>query len=373
MTDSKALKDIFDRAAVQFVGQRLQNVHPRFPLRDFIRETIADLPALELKARAVRIAQGIRAGLPPQYPRALAIILEAVGPCAEPVPDGLESFRYLPFLNFVSLYGLDEPEISLPALGQLTRAFSAEFDIRPFLRDHPRRAMASMQAWSKDADWRVRRLASEGLRPRLPWGMRLPALIADPSPALPILHRLHADPNEIVRRSVANHLNDIAKDHADLAVSVAGDWVKSARNAATTRATIRHALRGLIKAGHPGALRLLGFSEGAKVRLRSLSLEKDVVRLGGHLEFAATIVNASGDDASFCIDYAVWHLRADGSQRPKVFKLTTRSLAPGEAFSVAKRHAIRPITTRRYYAGPHAVDLRVNGKSVGKLPFMLKT
>ena len=370
-----ALKDMYDRAAVDFLAARIAAVQPKFPRQAFVREVAADLPPLELKARSLRIAQGLRQHLPQDYATALGIILKSLGKQqAGGEIEGMGGFRFMPLLNFVGAYGLDEPELSLDALGELTLYFSGEFDIRPFLRKYPRQAFAKLQALSRDTDWRRRRLASEGSRPRLPWGMGLPDLVRDPSPTLPILHRLHADAHDSVRRSVANHLNDIARDHPDLAVGVAGDWAKRAgrKPPETLRPTIRHALRGLIKQGHPGALGLLGFEAGAKLALQDFKLKSPSVAYGGALEFSATLVNRGKVPANLSIDYAIWHLRADGSLRPKVFKLMVREAAPGESIALAKRHAIRPITTRRYYAGKQAVDIRVNGQVLGRCDFTLK-
>jgi 3-methyladenine DNA glycosylase AlkC len=331
-----------------------------------VREVWADLPALELKARAARIASGLRAHLPTAYPEALAIVERAPG---EPGPtEG--RFVLMPLLDFVGLYGRDERERSLAALERLTRHFSAEFAIRGFLLDDLDGTLARMAAWSKHADWRVRRLASEGSRPLLPWGTRVPALVADPRRTQAILDRLHDDPSETVRRSVANHLNDVAKRHPEHAVAVARRWLDRPRHPDRARATVRHALRTLVKRGHPGALDLLGF--GGKADLVAFDLGTPRVTMGGHLEFAAELRARGKARVRLSIDYAVCHRRADGRLAPKVFKLAVREAAPGETVRVAKRHAIRPITTRRYYAGEQAVELRVNGAVVARADFVLR-
>lgn len=375
-----ALKDMYDRAAVDFLAARIAAVQPKFPRQAFVREVAAALPPLELKARSLRIAAGLRQHLPQDYAAALGIILKSLGKDDSTGGiggggiEGMGGFRFMPLLNFVGAYGLDEPELSLDALGELTLYFSGEFDIRPYLRKYPRQAFAKLQQLSRDKDWRRRRLASEGSRPRLPWGMGLPDLVRDPSPALPILHRLHDDAHDSVRRSVANHLNDIARDHPELAVDIAGQWAKRAgrKPPETLRPTIRHALRGLVKQGHPGALGLLGFEADVKLALQDFKLKAQSVAYGGALEFSATLINRGKTPVNLSIDYAIWHLRADGSLRPKVFKLAVREAAPGESIALTKRHAIKPITTRRYYAGKQAVDIRVNGQVLGRCDFTLK-
>jgi len=373
MADSKALKDIYDRAAVRFLAARMSRVRPAFPADRFVREVVADLPALELKGRALRIAQGLRAHLPDDYAKALALVLRAAG-AADGTGGigGMSGFRFLPLLNFVGQYGLDDPDRSLEALGRLTLHFSAEFDVRPFLLRHPDLTLKRLHAWARDADWRVRRLASEGSRPLLPWGLRVPALIADPSKTMAILDRLHADPSEVVRRSVANHLNDVARSHPDLAVATARNWWNGTKRRVEARGTVRHALRTLVKQGHPDALELLGFAGGTAVELAAFDLGTPRVRYGGHLEFAARLRVTAKMPVRLSIDYAVCHRRADGSLRAKIFKLAVREAGPGETVEFAKRHAIRPITTRRYYPGTQAVELRVNGRALARAEFELE-
>jgi len=371
MPESKSLKDMFDRDAVRFVADRVAGVWAPFPTARFVREVWADLPALELKARAERIARGLREFLPPDWPLALDIVLRAAGdPDEGGGVEGFSGFRFLPFLNFVGLHGRGDRKRSLAALERLTRHFSAEFDIRGFLADDLDGTLARMAAWSKHRDWRVRRLASEGSRPLLPWGMRVPALVADPTRAAAILDRLHDDPNEVVRRSVANHLNDVAKKHPEHAVATARAWLAKPRHPDRAAATVRHALRTLVKQGHAGALDLLGFA--GTVELVGFDLATPHVTMGGHLEFAAEIRARGKGKVRLSIDYAVCHRRADGRLAPKVFKLAVREAAPGEEVRVAKRHAIRPITTRRYYAGEQAVELRVNGAVVARAAFVLR-
>jgi len=364
------LKSIFNPALVADLAGRVAANLPGFATARFIEEIAADLPALELKQRSLRITAALRAHLPPTYGAALDVLLRSLGPDdGGGGVEGFYGFRFMPFLNFVGAYGLDEPEMSLDALRTMTRYFSAEFDIRPFILRHPDLTMPRLHEWAEDADWRVRRLASEGTRPRLPWGLRLQPFVADPSPVLAILERLRADPHEVVRRSVANNLNDIAKDHPAVVVATARRWLAS--GAAESEQIVRHGLRTLVKRGDPQALKLLGFSGGGAVMLRKFKLAPRRLALGGSLTFSFELVSKERKAVTLSLDYAVHHRRANGTLSPKVFKLARLELAPGEIRRIERRHPIRSITTRRYYPGRQRLEVLANGRSLGGDEFVL--
>ena len=284
--------------------------------------------------------------------------------------DPLRSFAAWPFIDYVAEYGIDHPETALPLLRKLTGLFSAEFAIRPFIINHHKVSYRHLQAWIHDDDYHVRRLVSEGTRPRLPWGQRLPGFCKDPSPVLALLEQLKDDVSESVRRSVANNLNDIAKDNPDQVISTCRRWKK---NASSERQwIIRHATRSLVKSGHPGIFGLLGFTVNPRVNIEQMKLERGRIKLGESLAFSAQVISSSQQKQKLVIDYAIHHVKANGARKPKVFKLGEKTLAPGESITVSKTHAIRLITTRKYYAGVHAVELLINGKPSGSLEFELK-
>ncbi len=263
---AEPLKEIFNKAAVDWLAACLAAASPSFPAAAFRRNVMADLPALELKAGIERIAQEMVRSLPADFARAVKIVEKALG-APPPQGDGTDfgHFRVLACHRFVSLAGLDHPERAMAYFERTTRHFSAEFDVRPFIARDPARILSRMRQWADDADWRVRRLASEGSRPRLPWGLRLVDLVADPAPLFPILEALRDDPVEAVRRSVANSLNDIAKDHPDRLVGYLKDWNKRGSGRAQL---LRHALRHLVKQGHPGALSMMGAGSATQIRRR---------------------------------------------------------------------------------------------------------
>lgn len=258
---------------------------------------------------------------------------------------------------------------AMALLAELTGRLSSEFAIRTLLRDDLDRALDTIVGdWTGSADPDVRRLASEGTRPYLPWAVRVPQILIRPGVTVPILDVLYRDESEYVRRSVANHLNDLSRDHPEVVVDTARRWLDSPD--ATTERLVRHGLRTLIKRGHRGALELLGFAP-AVLDVVGPRLDGDFVPLGGSVRFTASIRNVGASAARLTIDYIVHHRKANGTRTGKTFKLTTRTLAPGEQIEVVREHSFRPITTRRYYPGRHAISLQINGVESDRAEFEL--
>ena len=256
---------------------------------------------------------------------------------------------------------MEDLELSLAALKAATRACSSEFAVRPFILRYPRETLRAMQAWARDPDERVRRLASEGSRPRLPWGRALPALKADPSPTLPILETLRNDPSETVRRSVANHLNDISKDHPDVFLRLARAWLGETPE---TDALLKHAARTLLKAGNREAVKLFGFG-GEMVRIRRLALEPDPVRIGGTLHYAFDAVAA--EPTRVRVECVVYYRKKNGSHTRKTFKISETRLEKGRRFE--RRLSFRDLSTRTHHAGTHYLAIMANGREGRKKRF----
>ncbi len=369
----KSLKNFYNKAMVEDIAVRVGAAYKPFDCSAFIADVMLKLPSLELKGRALCIATALRKHLPSDYEKAIAILLHSLGDDdGVGFMEGMGGFKYLPFLNFVGAYGLDQPELSLKTLRQMTKYFSAEFDIRPYLLFHRDLALAAAHKWAKDKDWRVRRLASEGTRPRLPWGLRLKELVADPAPILPILDALYTDPHEIVRRSVANSLNDISKDHPELAVTIAKRW-KSENDTPETLQLLRHALRGLRKIGNKETLELFGFAHGAALRLEEFTLEKNTVAIGDIIAFSVSIFSEEQKAVRTEIQYAIHHQRKNGKTTAKIFKLAEREIIPGKNPTITSKHSFKEITTRRYYPGEHKIEILATGKSLGQKNFILKS
>jgi 3-methyladenine DNA glycosylase AlkC len=258
---------------------------------------------------------------------------------------------------------------ALVLLASLTSRLTSEFAIRALLRhDLPRALDVIADSWVTSDDVDVRRLASEGTRPYLPWATRVPALLREPDATIPILTALYRDDSEYVRRSVANHLNDLSRDHAYLVVETARGWL--AAPDANTERLVGRALRTLVKRGDPGALALLGFRPAA-LDVTGPTLDRDVVAVGDSLGFSADIRALGDETARLSIDYVIHHRKADGRTTGKTFKLAVRTLAPGQTITVARTHSFRVITTRTYHPGTHAVELLVNGVPAGRREFEL--
>lgn len=270
--------------------------------------------------------------------------------------------------DFVARIGLDDARHALDALREITRYGSSEFAVRPFLQRDLTGTLAIMATWARDSDEHVRRLASEGSRPRLPWGLRLTELVKDPRPTAPILEALRNDPSLYVRKSVANHLNDITKDHPEVVMDMLERWDRSVLEAAWIA---RHALRTLIKRGDVRALGLMGVRVDAKVRAERFVVRPRRVRLGGRIELVAKIVSEAKRRQRLIIDYVVHYVKASGRASAKVFKWKAVTLEPGGTLAISKQQHIRDYSTRRHHAGRHVVELQVNGRRVARDYFQL--
>lgn len=366
---AEPFKNLLNPTLVRASGIALARAWPAFDRKRFERIALRGLDALEMKARAMQIADALEAVLPPDFDAACSVIEAALAPPIEfnvaaqrdVATHGLAGWIVWPLGEFVARRGLDHPERALLALHALTQRLTAEFAIRPLIVRHPALVFATLQRWTRDPSPHVRRLASEGSRPRLPWGLQLKALIADPSPTLPILAALHDDPSEYVRRSVANHLNDIAKDHPQLVV----DWVQRhlPDASAERRALLSHASRTLIKLGHAEMLALWGAGTVFDGRC-TLKLAPQRIAVGDSVQMTLTLRSNSASTQALLIDYAVHHVKASGSTSAKVFKGWKLTLAAGESRTLTRQHSFKPVTTRRYHTGRHAIDLSINGRVV---------
>lgn len=324
------------------------------------------IDTLELMQRGQCIADALHRHLPENFEEAAAI-LHACLPA--PDRDGLSSWALLSFNQYVAAHGRGHLETALALLKALTPHFTAEFGIRPFIAYEQDKALTTISRWVDDPNHHVRRLASEGTRPRLPWAMRLPALVRDPSPILPILEALIDDGEDYVRRSVANSLNDIAKDHPDLVA----EFVERHRHGASKERLwlLKHASRTLVKKGHAKALANFGFEPLEDVTA-TLELDIDHIVFPGELEFHVHLRSQSRETRTVLVDYAIHHRKKDGSLSPKVFKGKSLTIAAGDGVTITKRHALRPITTRVYYPGKHVLEIFLNGRSAARQVFEIQ-
>ncbi|HAV78386.1 MAG TPA: DNA alkylation repair protein [Anaerolineae bacterium] len=371
MEQNFQVRDVFNERVVKQLAADLAGAWSGFDTKGFIHVVTSKLKPLSFSARAALIRDTLREYLPREYPRALEIILKALPPeiTADEL-NGFDGFIVMPQNDFVAKYGLDDYEMSVQALYEMTKRFSAEGAIRTFLLKYPEQTLAILEGWAEDVNPHVRRLVSEGTRPRLPWTMQLKPFIDDPRPVLKLLEKLKTDPNQMVRRSVANNLNDIAKDNPELVVRILRRWRKI--NDDGTQWLIRHAARTVVKQGNTDALAVLGFDPDIEISISKIRLDEPVVKMGGRIIFHFEVRSKSRQAQNLMIDYVIHHIKANGELKPKVFKLTKIKLEAREKIQLSKRHSFRPITTRKYYPGRHVLEIQINGRRYGKAEFELR-
>jgi 3-methyladenine DNA glycosylase AlkC len=354
------LKNFFGPRVVRKIADMIRAAWPKFPAAKFIKDSLDDHDQLGLTGRGQQIADSLHRHLPADYPRAVEVLLESLRYKPAKLDGGaMAPFLFLPHVMFVAKYGLEHFEESMRAQHELTQHFTAEFSIRPFIEKFPKETLARLKLWAKDPSEHVRRLVSEGTRPRLPWAPRLRAFQKDPRLVLELLELLKDDPALYVRRSVANNLNDIGKDHPDILVATARRWLKGATP--ERRWIVRHALRSAVKRAEKGALEVLGFGNGANVAIRNRKLLPKRAKIGGHIEMSFDIRNTTAAAQRVMADLRVFFVKANGSARPKVFKLNAFELAPGSVVSVRKKVSLANLTTRKHYPGIHRVEIVLNG------------
>jgi 3-methyladenine DNA glycosylase AlkC len=360
---TEPFKNWFNEARYKQIASELAAIEPKFDRENFLALTLDGLNERELMDRVRQVAIAAESSLPGTYRDKLAVLRKAA-------PRLSHSFVSVSFCDFVARHGLDDFEHSMEALKFLTPFGSAEFAVRPFVQRDPARALAIMQKWANDKDEHVRRLASEGSRPRLPWGSRLSAIVANPDLTAPILEALKADPTLYVRKSVANYLNDIAKDHPDWVLDRVASWNGKRVD---TDWVVRHALRTLIKQGNPRALAFLGADTAAasQVRIVRFSVSPTKLALGDSLQLEAELVSTHPKPLLFVIDYVVHYVKAGGSTSAKVFKWANVTLSKDKVVVLKKRQTVRDFTTRKHHAGLHRVELQINGQRLAEASFQL--
>ncbi len=365
---AEAFKDAFNDILIDGISVQLSRVWPTFDADRFERLAKDGLVDLELKARSAQIGGALLATLPTDFEAAASIIERSLDPEVEQTISaydmddaGVRGWAIMPMGWFVAERGISSPGRGLQTLKALTKRFTSEDPIRRFIVEHPELTLATLREWVTDENHHVRRLVSEGTRPRLPWSERLPQFVEDPSPILPLLLSLRDDPSEYVRRSVANNLNDISKDHPDLVAELAADWLEDA--SPERRRLVEHACRSLVKAGHRGALEALGFGPPA-LTVEQFRILTPTVRFGERLEFELTLSSTAAEPQGLILDYVIHHQKANGTTSPKVFKWKKLTLAADKAHNAVRKHAIRAISTRRYYGGRHRVEVVANGTTL---------
>jgi 3-methyladenine DNA glycosylase AlkC len=355
--NSAAFKHSINSNLLERMAEALVVAYDKFDSKTFVK-VAKKLDSLELKQRVALVSAALHEHLPKDFSRASKILLKSLK------SNNLRGFDLWPYTHYIQTYGLEHFEESMNALRELTKVFTSEFAVRPFLRLYPNETLKLLSQWASDENMHVRRWVSEGTRSRLPWGEKLTHFIEDPSLTLPLLEQLKNDPELYVRKSVANHLNDIAKDNPGVALATLKKWLDNVDQ--TSHARIHwirnHALRTLIKKGHEPALDLMGVSRNVKIEVKNLRLNKKLYRMNESIEFSFKVVSRAKVEQKLIVDYIIHHVRSNKSRTPKVFKLKNVTLAPGESLQIKKWHSLRAVTTRKYYSGTHLLEVQINGK-----------
>ena len=359
------LKTFFSPFLVRRLAADLKRAYPAFDVNRFVTDACTRLDALELLDRGRHIARALATHLPPSYPDAIGVLLRSLGPehaSDELIGAGMAPFFYFPHTIFVAEHGLDDFELSMRAQYELTKRFSAESSIRPYIAKYPERTLERLQTWAHDGNPHVRRLVSEGTRLRLPWASRVSWLDEHPERVVALLESLKDDPTSLVRRSVANNLNDLGKVHPALLIQTCAFWLQDA--SAERRELVEHALRSAVKRATPEALRLLGYGRQASVALERTRITPRRVAIGGRVSVSFVLRSRSTKPQDLLVDLAVHFVKANGRVTPKVFKLKRVVLPPRSEMKFSTSVSLAVHTTRKPQPGRHAVDVIVNGNAI---------
>tara|TARA_R110002072_G_scaffold1780_3_gene14631 strand:- start:30095 stop:31228 length:1134 start_codon:yes stop_codon:yes gene_type:complete len=369
---SFSLKDeLFNQSTVTELAHALGKASPKFVKDRFIKGSLQAFPQLELKERIAHLVHMMAEQLPEDYPQSLRILEKALPAALDPKLEDDDFGRFIWVVpgEYVATYGCTKNRLkhSLKFLQYSTMRFSAENAIRPFLNEFPEATMTFVQKCAQSKNYHVRRLASEGIRPFLPWSPRVDLPVAD---VLSVLDQLHRDKTRYVTRSIANNLNDISKIAPELVLEQLKHWGRLGEQEPTELEWMtRHALRTLIKQDHKGALALLGYPVDPKVKLKQLDVPGSI-RVGDALNFSFDL--HSEVDQRLLIGFKLYYLKANGSHATKVFKVKDLAMVKGETTSCRKSQTFRPMTTRTLYPGEHKIEIVVNGRVIGRKKFLLE-
>ncbi len=362
-------KNIYNKKSLKEFSRTIEKFSKKkFNRSQFLKEVNTELESLEMKDRVRLISKKLNEHLETDYKASVKILLQSLAP--EDQEEGITGFIAWPLLQFVEDYGLHDFQTSFSAMKEMTKRFSAEFAIRPFLIKDDKKVFKILEKWKSDKNKHVRRLCSEGIRPNLPWGLKVQGINDDLQRNLKLIDSLKDDPEEYVRRSVANHLNDISRLDIDLMLKTATQWSKS--DCSEERAwIIRHASRSLLKQGHPSALKLHGYNPKIKTSLSKIKLDTKSVIEGSSFTLSFKIKNQGKRKEKLLLEYVIHYLKKDGSYSKKPFRLKDGSLGSLETLEIEKKIPFKKVTTRAHYPGLHHLSVQVNGQEEQKVSFQL--
>ncbi len=367
---AEPLKNIYNPAFFQEFSTAVSSVVPGFNTTKFLADCKRDgWEQMELKQRMRHLSSVLNKYLQGDYKKKISQVLKIMNALPAKSSTQYGSLAYMLIPDFVEQYGLEETGLSLKAMEKITAFTSCEFAIRPYLIRYPQEVMAQMLLWSKHPSDKVRRFASEGCRPRLPWAIAIPSLKRSPLPILPVLENLKNDPSEFVRRSVANNLNDIAKDHPDLVIIIAKSWQGSSPE---TDKLIKHGCRSLLRQAHADALNLFGTGANVHYSVKNFSLHKNRIAKGETLIFSFSVELNEKKPAKLRIEYALYFMKKTGNPSKKIFKIAENTYPTGKELFFTRSLSFKDLTTRKHYPGKHSIAIVVNGKECCTMDFILK-
>ncbi len=356
---AELLKNVYDKKFIKKLAYEINRINSGFKEQIFIKNIFnKDWGNKELKQRIRHISESIKNNLPVSYKESIEIL--------KPVSLKFAGLQHLVFPDFVELCGLDDLKTSIDAMAFFTENSSSEFPVRPFIIKYGNKMMQQMNTWSKSKNEHIRRLASEGCRPRLPWAMSLPEFKQDPSSILPILERLKADESEYVRRSVANNLNDISKDHPDIVINITKKWKGLSPE---TDKLVKHGCRTLLKAGNIHVLKLFGFKAPTHIKISKFKVTKNI-KMGESIEFNFRLNSLKNKLGKIRVEYAIDFVRQNNKIGRKIFKISEGVCSENER-NINKKHSFRLISTRKYYPGKHSLTIILNGKEMLTKQFII--
>ncbi|MBO6523864.1 MAG: hypothetical protein JJ971_08570 [Balneolaceae bacterium] len=365
---AEPLKNLYNEAFFNTLTQACKKVIPQFDSSLFAKSIYdSEWENKELKERLRHITITLKEQMPDDYSECISLVIDLI-PALKDYGAPSDTFEYTFLPDFIQLFGTDDHEISIHAMEKITRFVTCEFAIRPFLIQYPDLMRKQMLIWSTHKHPAVRRLSSEGYRPRLPWAMGVPSLKKDPSPILPILENLKTDPSESVRRSVANNLNDISKDHPELVIEIAKRWKGTSKE---TDRLVKHACRTLLKQGNRKVMSLFGYGSTDDISVTGFEILTPKVTIGDSLEFNFELKNLSSATQKVRVEYGIYYLRANGSHSKKVFKISEKEYSSESSSHVNRSQSFRPITTKVFYPGKHILSIILNGIEIDKKEFEL--
>ncbi len=365
---AELFKNIYNQEFFNEFTKAIQQVISKFDKSSFLNHIFDDQWASrELKQRMRHISIVLKNHFSKDYNENVNAILKIVRQLQN---DGCkeDSIEYMFLPDFIELYGLENYSISIKAFEQITQFTSCEFAVRPFIIKYQEKMIKQMDVWSKHKHHTVRRLATEGCRPRLPWAMAIPSLKNNPTPIIPILKNLKNDASESVRRSVANNLNDISKDNPNTVINLVKEWQGKTIE---TDWLIKHACRTLLKQGNEEVMKLFGFGNVDFININNFRILTTKVKIGAFLEFLFELKNKSSSASKIRLEYGLYYQKANGSLSKKVYKISEREYLGNSIITINRKQSFRIITTRKFHLGLHQISIIINGKELDKIDFEL--